>query len=156
MIQTLFILPFLIAQVNLQQNYIYTNHKFGLTLTVPLLLTQTADEYYWELEDENMDFWFDCERVPLEEFDLDIEKTNVKKVVKKMAEEMGYEDTKDGGPIPNVPEGHFVIDDDEGYITYIMLIIDRRNKVVYEIFLDDALNNKPAAFQLINSLRFVN
>lgn len=155
MFQTLFILPFLIAQVHLQQNYIYTNHQFGLTLTVPILLTQTADEYYWELEDENMDFWFDCERMTFDEFDMDLDKTPVKKLIKKLADEMDYK-AKDGGPIPNVPEGHFVVEDDNGYFTYIMLIIDRRNKFVYEIYLDDALNNKPAALQLINSLRFIN
>jgi hypothetical protein len=119
-----------------------------------LVLNEMSDEDYWDVDDDDMDFWVEVERVPFDSVEVGIIDKGAKKGARFYAETMEYERIKDGGPIPNIPEGHFVISSEDDMQTFICVIIDRTNKVVYEIFIEDMEERKPMLYEVINSLHF--
>lgn len=150
----LFYLPLLFSPIHLQTTQIYTWQPYNLSLSAPINLTETKDADFWELEDENLDFWLDGERIPFSDEEEEIYNSTSKSGAFYAAKAMGYEKCVDGGPIPNVPDGHYVtLSEDELEVFYI-LILDRNHQVAYELILEFQPRFKPIAMQLVNSLKF--
>ena len=150
-----FIAPLLFTLFTMQTSKVFIWEPFGLSCSSTLPLTETQNAESWELEDDPFYFWLEAERIPVSDYDEGWINGGAKLTALKVAEEGGYVNVQDGGPIPNVPAGHFVTSFEEGMTTYIIIIIDLKSNVVYEIYLDDELERKPYIYQILNSLRFI-
>lgn len=151
----LFVFLFTLSVISgFSQTNKYVWEPYGLSCNSSLNLTETQDAEYWELEDDPFNFWLDAERIPVTDYESNWINSDAKITAFKVAESGGYPNINDGGAIPNVPSGYFVTSFDEGITTYIIIIIDLKSKMVFEIYLDDELERKPLIFEIINSFQF--
>lgn len=156
MILKFFFLPLLVTQLSMQQNYTYVWDQYQLSVSTPVIMEEDEDEDFWDLEDEKTDFWLEVERYSFtSEPEMDFKNRTAKSIVFEFANDT-YENVSDGGTIPNVDDGYFVISNEDGSVSFILLIIDRKNKVYYELYMEEVEKIQAYCYQVINSLRFLN
>lgn len=154
-----FLLP-LIIQLNIQQqNFRYEWAKYGISfnVSVALILEIDDDLDMFDAEDESGDIWIMIDRYSFDELDKEMLQPDLKAATKHYClNDGGVEKVKDGGRIPNVPEGYYMYTfEDESYI-FLGLIVDRKNKVVYEIEADDfSGKNKNILVQFMMTLLII-
>lgn len=148
-------LPLLIFHLNLPQTSSYNWAKNELIFVASLNLHENKDDDSWALIDESFEFLFFCERVLVADCEPELLQNSTKKSAFALAKLYNYEKVRDGGKMPNVDDGYYVIATDEGEEHYVLLIKDKSKACVYEIYIESTSVGRSFAYEIINSLQFI-
>ncbi len=155
MLNFLLYLPLLVFQFNIQEGTVYSwqSNKLCFQSSSQLVVGEDQEDF-WSLVDTSFSFWMFCDRISFSECEPELLEAGSEKGAFRLAKLYHYKKVKKGGRLSHFDQGHYVVCKQDGETHYVIFIIDRLEKFVYQINIENSFEDDTKAMEVINSLSY--